>query len=91
MLECYNDAIILGGSVQLARFILINVIPLPPSTDRIFYFGFGSLYAMPYIHERVSAFYNRGHLIFSREITQECINMRRDVDVLDKHLVLFAI
>lgn len=49
MLECYNDAIILGGSVQLARFILINVIPLPPSTDRIFYFGFGSLYAMPYI------------------------------------------
>lgn len=41
--------------------------------------------------EYLSAFYNRGHLIFSREITQECINMRRDVDVLDKHLALFAI
>lgn len=27
MLECYNDAIILGGSVQFTRFILINVIP----------------------------------------------------------------
>lgn len=32
-----------------------------------------------------------GHLIFSTEIIRKCIKMRRDVDVVDKHLALFAI